>query len=156
MENPEKIIQKIESGEVRVRGVHVPEPKESKSIATQEGSAHNADQNAADAKVGTTVPGTKVDAQAQAITQESTKAPKPKAQKAPKEPKEPAKPKVAEFPFKPTINPYGFIGLGKDELRALGLSVVEEKGAKEKLKAGVPITVSAWNPETKTLTIKVS
>ena len=97
MENPEKTIHKIGSDEVKTHGV--PEPKKPKSLAKQEGSAHNADQNAADAKVEDAKP---------------AKKKKPRESK----PKEPAKPKVAAIPFQTTINPYGFIGLGKDELRA--------------------------------------
>jgi hypothetical protein len=142
MENPEKIIQKIENGEARVRGVNVqPSKKLAKSVANAEGAAHHEETK-------------KADEQAKAPTSEKVK--KPKAQKAPKEPKAPEELKVAEFPFQTTINAYGFIGLGKDELRAIGLSVVEEKGAKEKLKAAVPITFSAWNPEKRELTVKVS
>jgi hypothetical protein len=152
MENPEKIIQKIEDGEVKVKGFELSKKDvraKDKSTVAQEGAAHNADQKAADAKV---------DAQAQAIAQESTKAPKPKKEKKLKEskPKEPAKPKIAKFPFQTTINPYGFIGLGKSELRAIGLSVCEEKGAKKKLAKEVPVTFASWNPDTRELTIKVS
>ena len=159
MENPEKIIQKIENGEVKVKGFELSKKvvrANDKSTVAQEGAAHNADQNAADAKVGTNVPGTKADAQTQATTPESTKEPKPKKEKKPKEskPKEPAKPKVAAFPFQTTINAYGFIGLGKGELRALGL-VVSEKGGK-KIAKEIPITFSAWNPEKRELTVKVS
>jgi hypothetical protein len=157
MENPEKIIQKVDSDEVKARGAHVPEPKKPKSMPTQEGSAHNADQNA-DAKVSANVPDSKANAHAPAKEPESAKASKPKKEKKPKEskPKEPAQPKVATFPFSATINPYGFIGLGKAELRALGLTVCEQKGAKQKMPKEVAITVSAWNPEKKGLTIKVS
>jgi len=146
MENPEKIIQKIENGEVKVKGFELSKKvvrAKNKSTVAQEGAAHIKDN-------------AKADEQTKAPTSE--KAKKPKKEKKPKEskPKEPAKPKVATFPFKTTINAYGFIGLGKDELRALGLIVCEEKGAKQKLANAVPITFSAWNPETRELTVKVS
>ena len=141
MEKTEKIVQKIENGEVKVQGVRMQKKAEKAKTTTvqPEGEAHQAN----DAKAGTNA-------------SDEVKAPKSEKEKKPKDPKVPKEPKVAAFPFKATINPYGFIGLGKDELRALGLKVSDEKGAKRKMAKEVSITVSAWNPETKELTIKVS
>jgi hypothetical protein len=72
-----------------------------------------------------------------------------------KAPPEPVKPAAAAFPIKTTINAYGFIGLSKSELRALCLTVIDTKGEKKKLAAEVPITICDYNPDTKTLTIKI-
>ena len=116
MENPEKITQKIESDKAKTRVVH--EPKKPKSISKQEGSAHNADQNAADAKV------------------EDAKPAKEKKKPRESKPKEPAKPKVAAFPFQATINQYGFIGLGKSELRGARLNRLRREGQDEENSEG--------------------
>lgn len=80
---------------------------------------------------------------------------KPNEAKAPNKPNAPPQIKVANLPVKAHINQYGFIGLGKSELRALGLTVVDTPKAKEKLSADVPIELSSYDSASKILTIKI-
>lgn len=80
--------------------------------------------------------------------------PKPVQEEKVQASKEPKAPKVSEFPTKGTINKYGFIGISVSLVTALGLPLKAE-GAKGKLAANVPIEFSAYNLETKELTIKI-
>ena len=96
-----------------------------------------------------------------ALNADATDAPKPEAKpeapevKATPEPKVPPQPKVASFPVKAHVNIYGFIGLGKDELRALGLTVINTPKAKNKLSADVPIELTSYDSTAKVLTVKI-
>lgn len=83
--------------------------------------------------------------------QESDEKADAQVKKAP----EPKVPEVAAFPIKSHVNIYGFLGLGKSELRALGLTVVDAKGAKNKLSADVPIELTSYDSTAKVLTVKI-
>jgi hypothetical protein len=72
----------------------------------------------------------------------------------PDESKATEKPKVAEFPIKGTINKYGFIGVSVGLCNALNLPVAQ-KGQKSKLSKNVEIEFSSYDPETRTLKLKI-
>jgi len=133
-EPSEKIIEKLATGETKVAGV---KPKKAESAVRVEGEAHLAE----DAKVGTEAPDE---------TKKSAKAKAPAKQK--KKPE--LKPKEPAIPSKSFINRYGFIGVGVDMLEAMGLQRAP-KGQKGKLAKNTPITFESYDPETRTLTIRL-
>jgi hypothetical protein len=149
MEPSEKIIQKIESGDVKVRNqsgkvLNAPKkPKAEKSLIQTEGEAHEAD----DAKAGTEAPD---------VTQKKTKKMDKKAEKLKEKPK--AEPKPV-FPAERKINKYGFIGLTVAMCKEMGLPLYtgeREKGkGVPKLKRDIPITFAAFNEKTRELTVKI-
>jgi hypothetical protein len=153
MEPSEKIIQKIESGDVKVRNqsgkvLNAPKkPKAEKSLIQTEGAAHEADDELAGTE--TTDESAKPDKAPKADKLKSSKRQK-KAEKPAKE----AKPEPPAFPSEAHINKYGFIGVGVAQLEAMGLQRAP-KGQKGKLADSVAIEFSAYDAETKTLKIRI-
>jgi len=139
-----EILEKIENGKIKVPGQPKPKPKkapksESSSVIQQEGAAHEAEN----VHAGINQPD-------QATKPATEASQEPKAEKPKVEPK----PKVATFPVGGKINKYGFIGVSAPICNALGLQPAL-KGQKGKLTKNVQIEFSAYDPETRTLTVKI-
>jgi hypothetical protein len=148
MEPSEKVIEKIESGAFS----NLPQLKFTDSEKSGKSKKNNkstkqpaSDSVKADLKAIVKASNAEINGTAKP---DEAKAPKVKVEKAPKS-------DIAAFPIKTTINAYGFIGLGKSELRALGLTVINQKGVKPKLAAEVPIEISSYDEATQVLTVKI-
>ncbi len=125
-----EIIEKIKNGKVTVQGKsHKPlKPNEKK----EDSPGPNPDES------------------------ESVKPEKPKEPKADEPVNETSKPpkipKVAAFPIDAQINIYGYLGLSKPDLRAIGLTTIDGKG---KLTANVKVQIISFNPESKEFIVKI-
>jgi len=139
MEDSSKIIEKIKSGAVSVKGVK----KQTHVSAKAEGQAHNSDaklagMEAPDAKAVPKIRN-KVHAEAKAA-----KAKKPKA----------AKPEAPTFPAETSINAYAFLRVPAAVMEAIGVKGAKRADGKDVF-AITPAVITGYDAKTRTLTIQL-